>query len=210
MNSHIENKISAEFLKLFENKTNLTINKIFELLEYFFKLIFNDIKEDLGNYNINFNDKKEEKKVKDALEKYFKNDENSNCIDKQKIIHKNNLVYALRWFMCLVLFEEKDKNKKIKKSKKNLINYLNAEDLWGSKIYGNTKFNQELSELKKLNIEINKIIWLYDYLVEDEEEDDDYIKEIEDFIENKDNKVNQNILEESQEININRSNSEDN
>ena len=184
MNSHIEKNISPEFIKLFEDKKDLTLNKIIELFEYYLKLIFNYIKEDLENYAINFKDKKAEKKLKDELEKYFDIEEDINSKDKQKIISKKNLSNALRLFMCLVLFGEKDKNKKIKESKKNLINYLNIEDLWEKQIYTNTKFNKDLNDLKELNIQVNKIIWLYDYLVEGEDEED-YIKEIEDYIDRK-------------------------
>ena len=89
--------------------------------------------------------------------------------------------------MILVLFGEKDKANKIKANKKNLINYLGVEDLWNKKIYKDTNFNRDLNELKKFNIQINKIIWLYDYLIEKEEEED-YIKEIEDYIEKKNTK----------------------
>ena len=65
-----------------------------------------------------------------------------------------------------------------------------------------------MNDLRELNIQINKIIWLYDYLVEGEEED--YIKEIEDYIENKDEKEKQNNPEEKNEIILNNSNSDDN
>ena len=208
MNSHIEKNISPEFIKLFEDKKDLTLNKIIELFEYYLKLIFNYIKEDLENYAINFKDKKAEKKLKDELEKYFDIEEDINSKDKQKIISKKNLSNALRLFMCLVLFGEKDKNKKIKESKKNLINYLNIEDLWEKQIYTNTKFNKDLNDLKELNIQVNKIIWLYDYLVEGEEED--YIKEIEDYIENKEDKEKQNDPGETNERILNDSNSDDN
>ena len=146
--------------------------------------------------------------MKDELEKYFDNEEDINSKDKQKIISKKNLANALRLFMCLILFGEKDKNKKIKESKKNLINYLNIEDLWEKQIYTNTKFNKDLNDLKELNIQVNKIIWLYDYLVEGEEED--YIKEIEDYIENKEDKEKQNDPGETNERILNDSNSDDN
>jgi hypothetical protein len=184
MNSHIENDISQEFMKLFEDKKELTIKKIIELFKYYLNLIFNDIKEDLEDYKIDFDEKKAEEKAEDELEKYFFVDEKISNKDKQRIINKNNLAGALKWFMCLVLFGEKEKNKKIKASKKNLIDYLDAEDLWEENIYKDTKFNKDLIELKELNIQINKIIWLYDYLVEGEEEEN-YIKEIEEYIEKK-------------------------
>ena len=209
MNSYIENNISPEFIKLFEDKKDLTINKIIELFEYFLKLIFNYIKEDLENYTTKIEDKKAEKKLKDELEKYFDNEEEISSNDKEKIINKKNLANALRLFICLVLKKKKDKNKKIKESKKNLIDYLNIEDLWEKQIFSSDKFNKDLNDLKELKIQINKIIWLYDYLVEGEEEED-YIKEIEDYIENKDEKEKQNNPEEKNEIILNNSNSDDN
>ena len=205
INSHIENNISTEFLKLFEDKKDLKINKIIELFEYYLKLIFINVKEDLENYSTNFEDKKAEKKLKDELEKFFENDDDTSLIDKQKIINKKNLANALKWFICLVLFREKDKDKKIRKNKKNLINYLNTEDLWEKAIYSHSKFNKDLDDLKELNIQINKIIWLYDYLI-DEEGKEDYIKKIEDYID----KVKQNNPGESNEIILNSSNSNDN
>ena len=86
--------------------------------------------------------------------------------------------------MALVLFNEKDKVNKIKENKKNLFNYLNVADLWDKNIYEDTNnFNSDLVELKKCNIQVNKIIWLYDFLVEEEEEDPE--KDIKEYIENK-------------------------
>jgi hypothetical protein len=190
INSQIENNVSSEFLNIFEDKKDLTINKTIKIFEYFLKFIFNEIKEDLDDYKLVFDDKREEKKTKDELEKYFTkeeedNDDENNNIVNQKIINKINLASAIRWFIILVLFGEKDKENKIKANKKNLINYLNVEDLWNKDIYKDTKFNTDLNELKKFNIPMNKIVWLYDYLVEEEEDEEDYIKEIEDYIEKK-------------------------
>ena len=73
--------------------------------------------------------------------------------------------------MSLVLFREEDKENKIKANKKNLINYLNVEDFWQIKIFSDNKFNYELSELKQFNLQTYQIVWLYDYLVEEEKED---------------------------------------
>ena len=212
MNSHIENNISQEFLKLFEDKNNLTINKLIELFDYYLKLIFNDIKEVLEDYKIDLDDKKEEKKLKDELEKIFENDEEIRNKNKERIINKRNLARALKLFICLVLFREKDKNNKIKASKKNLVDYLNAEDFWEKNIHKDTKFKKDLNELKELNIYINKIVWLYEYLVEGEEEED-YIQEIEDYIAKKGENLgqaNKNNIVESNEIEINCSNNDNN
>ena len=123
INSQIENNVSPEFLQIFEDKKDLTINKTISLFEYFLKFIFNEIKKDLDDYKSDFDNKKIEKKTKDELEKYFKkeeedNDEENNINVNQKIIDKNNLASAIRWFMILVLFGEEDKDNKIKENKK--------------------------------------------------------------------------------------------
>ena len=78
--------------------------------------IFNDIKDDLDDYKLVFDDKREEKKTKTNEEE--NNDDENNIIVNQKIINKNNLVSAIRWCIILILFGEKDKDNKIKANKK--------------------------------------------------------------------------------------------
>ena len=41
---------------------------------------------------------------------------------------------AIKLFIALVLFREKDKENKIKSNRKNLIDYLKTPDLWDEKI----------------------------------------------------------------------------
>ena len=94
------------------------------------------------------------------------------------------MLSAIKWFMALVLFGEKDKENKIKENKKNLFDYLNVVDLWKKDVYKDSNFIKELNALKKLNIQINKIVWLYDNLAEEEEEEE-LIKEIKEYIEKK-------------------------
>lgn len=170
------------------NNLELTVNKTMAIFEYFLNFIFKEIKKDLQDYSLEFNDKKLEKKKKDQLEKYFKNEENNeeedDNLENRRIINTNNLATTLKWFMTLVLFDEKDKENKIKGNKKNLINYLNVADLWDKGIFKDNKFNSDLGELKKCNIPVNKIIWLYDFLTEGEEEEDPE-KEIKDYIKEK-------------------------
>ena len=161
------------------------------------KFIFKEIKEDLKEYSVEFTDKKLEKKTKEQLEKYFSfeegEDEEANIVVDKKIINKYNLTGALKWFMTLVLFNEKDKKNKIKGNKKNLMNYLNVADLWDKSIYKDDNFKFDLAQLKKCNIQINKIIWLYDFLVEEEEDDDEETeKEIKDYIEKNYSKQDEN------------------
>ena len=118
INSKIENNISEEFLQIFEDKKDLTVNKIPEIFECFLKLIFNDIKEEINEYQLEFQNEKAEKKLKSDLDKYFEkedeNDEDNDNNNNKKIINKDNLASAIRWFMALVLFRENDKENKIK------------------------------------------------------------------------------------------------
>ena len=67
--------------------------------------------------------------------------------------------------MVLVLFREKDKKNKIQYNIQNIINYLKTSDYWDNDIYNNEKFQEDLYELRIINIQINQIVWLYDYLV---------------------------------------------
>ena len=88
------------------------MNKTTEIFEYFLKLIFGDIKDEIEEFKQDYKDKKLEKKTKDELEKYFGEDSD------KKAIEKNSLLSAIKWFMALVLFGEKDKENKIKEKKK--------------------------------------------------------------------------------------------
>ena len=198
INLKIENNVSKEFIQIFENQKYLTINKTSEIFEYFLNLIFNEIKEEIEEFNIDFKDKEKEQKLKNELDKYFEieddkekvvNNINNNNDDNKKIITKENLSYAIKLFMSIILFREKDKENKIKSNKKNIFNYLNAEDLWSREVYTDSKFREELNKLKeKYNIQMSKIIWFYDYLIEEMEEYD-YKNKIEEYIKKKDQKV---------------------
>lgn len=133
--------------------------------------------------------KKKEAELDKFFEKEEENDDDNNINVNQKIINNENLSSAIKWFMVLVLFSEKDKKSKIKDNKRNIFNYLNTEDLWDRKIFKDKKFNNDLNELKKLNIQTNKIIWLYDYLVKgEEEEEENYIEQIKEYKEKKEAK----------------------
>ena len=84
------------------------------------------------------------------------------------IIKKKSLVTAIRLFISIVLQreEDKDKNKKIKANRKNIIDYLKEKDLWEVNIYKNENFEQNLEKLQSLNIKIKEILWFYYYLTD--------------------------------------------
>ena len=159
----LENNISKEFLSIFEEKEELTVNKTSELFEYFLKTIFKYVKEDIKDYQEELDEKELENK-KNKLEEYYQ---------KDSLIKKEDFESAIRLFLTLVLFREEDKENKIKSNPKNIVTYLKAVDLWDKNIYTDKKFIENLNELKNINIQINQILILVDII----EEDISYIKE---------------------------------
>ena len=192
----IDDSISADFKEIFKEKAELTVNKLSKLLDYYLKLIFIDIKKEMMKYQEEKeqngqNEQKEQKEQKEKeeqmetkpkevisnldekitaqLDEYFKK--------KDIIIDKEELENAIRLFITLVLFREKDKKNKIKLNRKNLIDYLKSPDLWNIKVYKNENFNLNLNELKLIKIQINQTILLLNYLTEGQEIDEFKIME---------------------------------
>ena len=194
-----QKNISKDFQDIFKDKNDignndLIISKIPNLFDYYLKLIFKYIKKDIEKYQekkdkkensknegetygINIEDKKEKKfyldeKIMQKLDKFFK--------EKDLIITKESLASAIRLFISLILFreEEKNKDKKIKSNRKNIIEYLKAKDLWETNIYNNGQFEEDLEKIKSLNIKIKEILWFYYYLIDNKEEGfEDEVKE---------------------------------
>ena len=152
---------------MFENNDSLTINKTYEIFEYYLKLIYEDIKNEIKKYQI----KLDNESIKEI----------ENIYSKENIIDKKNFAHAIRLFTTLVLFLEENKEKKIKSNLNNVINYLKAPDLWDKALYENEDFNSNLNKLKLINAHINQIIYLYDILGKDIEDNfcDDVKKQIE-------------------------------
>jgi hypothetical protein len=102
------------------------------------------------------------------------------------LLKKEDLASAIRLFITLVLFREKenDKDEKIKYNKKNIIDYLKNKDLWKSSLYNNkSKFEEDLSKLKDLNIKIKEILYFYYYL--EDKKDEGFEDEIVNYIKKK-------------------------
>ena len=166
-------KISNDFKVLFKGKEKLTISKITSLFEYYRNLIFERIKSQFKEYQV---DLEEEKKK--SVEDYF-NNENHHFLITKEIFKK-----SIRSLIILFLNFENDKENKIKGNQNNIINYfdIGIPDLWDINIYNNIDFNKELEELKKLNIKINQILTLYDYLGDDI--NDDYFEDVKRAVKN--------------------------
>ena len=156
---------SKNFIKIFENCDNLTIDKASNIFLYYMQLIFNCVKEEIKGYQTDL-----EEQSKKAVIDYN---------EKGHLISKKDFATAIRLFTTLVLFLEKDKEK-IKSNRNNLVNYLRASDLWNYDI-NSIDFNKNLNELKSTNAQVSQIIELYDALGGDIEENfcDDVIRQIE-------------------------------
>ena len=183
--SIVKNKknISDDFLNIFKDKDDLIVNKIPNMFDYYLKIIFKYIKKDIEKYQEQNENKNGVDKNKENIEE-IKEEKNININEKiiQKsdeifskkdiIIKKESLASAIRLFISLVLYreQEKDKDKKIKFNKKNIVDYLKGEDLWETRIYKNSEFEKNLGNIKELNIKINGILWYYNYLIDYKDE----------------------------------------
>ena len=96
-------KLSDEFKDIFNERNNLTINKLTNLFIFYLRLIFNKIiKDEFKEFqDNNIEEKKEE------IKKYF------NGQNKNKIIERNTFRNAIRLFLTLYLNNEKEKEEKI-------------------------------------------------------------------------------------------------
>ena len=205
--------ISEDFQILFKDKHDLTVGKITNIFDYYLKLIFKYVKEDIEKYqdkydvtkNLNINDKKNKNMDEKVVEEKPKLDkEIVNILDKifkseDFIIKREELSDAIRKFITLVLYREKEKNKdkKIKYNKKNIIEYLKRKDLWEKDTFGDRKFEENLLKIKEANIKIKEILYFYYYLInkdksekggEIENEDEKFEKEVEEYIKNNEEK----------------------
>ena len=159
--------VSKDFKKLFEKKENFTINKTTYLFEYFRNLILGMVKLQLKDFQYDL-----EEKQKNLIE---------TCFNEQKLITKEQFKFALRSFIVLFLNLVNDKENKIKGNQNNMVNYLDIPDIWDKSIYNNENFKKELDNLKKINAKINQIIYLYDFLGDNI--NNDYFQDVKKVIE---------------------------
>ena len=150
---------------LFENNNSLTIDKTLDIFEYYLKVIYKNVSSELKEYQEDLDDN-----LKEKLNKFY---------SKSHFINKKDLAQAIRIFITLVLFREDDKEKenKIQKNNNNIMNYLRAQDLWNYNIDNNEKFTKDFDVLKSMNIKIKQIIYLYEFLGKDI--DDNFFDDVE-------------------------------
>ena len=171
--------ISKYFEEMFKDKDNFTINKLSHILEYYQILIFDVIKNEIKEYQVEIkNDKIEE------IQNYFR---------KEHIIKQEIFASSIRRFIVLFLSKEKSKETKIKLNKNNLINYLNIQDIWDKKIFESKEFIDEFNELINLNVQLNQVLFLYDIL--GPENNEKFFKDVIEQI-----KKNEEMKKKSQEI----------
>ena len=111
------------------------------------------------------------------------------CFKEQGLITKEQFKFTLRSFIVLFLNLVNDKENKIRGNQNNMVNYLDIPDIWDKSIYNNENFKKELDNLKKINVKINQIIYLYDFLGDNI--NNDYFKDVKKVID-KEKELNKN------------------
>ena len=103
----LKENLSNLFIKFFEYNKSLTIDKTSEILDYYLKLIFEEVKDEIKKYQVELDNE-----LITNINNYFQ---------KEHFISKKDFSQAIRLFITLVLFLEKDKEKKIKSNRLNLV-----------------------------------------------------------------------------------------
>ena len=154
----LKDRVSNNFIKIFENNDGLTIDKTTSIFEYYLKAIYEVVNNEMKIYNQELNEES-----KNIINDYYQK-------SKSHFISKKDFASAIRLFTTLVLFLEEDKENKLKNNRNNIVNYLKEPDLWNQEIYEDENFNKNINELKSINAPINQIISLYEYLGKDIED----------------------------------------
>ena len=162
----IKDQLSNEFKRIFQNKNNFTIDKTSNIFDYYLKLVYEIIKDEIKDYQVEL-----EEKSKKEIEQYYK---------EKRIISKKDFSYAIRLFLTLVLFREEDLIN-IKSNCNNIINYLKGKDLWDKNKYNDEKFNENLNNLKNFKVKVNQSLFLYEFLGKDIE--DNFLDDVNEQIE---------------------------
>ena len=158
-----------------QRSNNLTIGKTTNLFLYYLRLIFDKIiKTKFQKYQINKKKEDIDEKKRNKIKKYF-DDDNNHLIKKE--IFRN----SIRLLITLFLYKN-DNEQKIKENKNNIVNYLNIKDIWVDISTNKSEFLEELRKIKKLNIQLNQILAVYDLLTCDKD-DEKYYNEVEKEIE---------------------------
>ena len=183
------------FKNLFKKSDSLIISKTTYLFFYFRDLIFAKINNALKDFQNDIDDEK-----KDAIK---------NCFKKQTVINEKVFKDAIRTFIVFFLNFEKDKENNIKQNENNIINYFDIPDIWDITISSLGNFKEELNNISQLNIKVNQILSLYDYLGDDIDSKyfEDVIRELENEKEIK--KINEKEAQPPKEEIENQNPSED-
>ena len=183
----LKDKISDNFIKLFDKQEGLTVDKTSGIFEYYLKLIYEDVNDEINKYQIELNENS-----KNIINDYYQ---------KSNHIKRKDFAQAIRIFMTLVLFLEDDKENKIKSNHNNIINYLKSPDLWSKDTYEEPNFYLNLNELKSADVKINQIIHLYEFLGKDIEDNafEDVKKNIQEEENQKESKDENNLDDEEED-----------
>ena len=145
-------KIPDDIKNLFASNP-FTISHILRVYEYFELLCFNEFKKNIDpSYKQIISDEK-----KENIDKYFKN-KADRCL-----LNQLQISTAVRRFISRSLVGIREDSEV--KENQELFDFLRyKEDCWNREISSSAKFDEEIEDLKKLNIQVSEALNLYERL----------------------------------------------
>ena len=139
----------------FNVKDKFKVDKLYNIILFFEKIIFGQIKIELNSCQIKLTEEE-----KGNISKYF-----SDYNNKTDLLSKERICIALRRLMTrslinLIIEEEIEI---IRESKENIVKYLYSPDLWDVSIENSDEIKDQLNKgIISLNISLNKILGFYE------------------------------------------------
>ena len=144
-------RIPEDTRNLFKNNS-FTISHILSVYEYFELLCFDEFKKNIDpSFKQIINDEK-----KNNIEKYFEKNQNA-------VLNKLEISSAVRKFISRNLAGTRE-DLNVDRNQELFFILQCKEDCWNAQIINNASFEEEIEQLKKLNIKVAEILNLYEKL----------------------------------------------
>ena len=150
INEEYAPKINEDLKEFLKNNTDITINKLSELISFLENLYFELAMEKRTEFR-----EKMDESTKNKIDEYYR-EKSGQFITKEKLSN------ALIKFLLIVAMNQKD-NAELIDINDNLFDYLNYKFLWNNNISNDSRF-KECDEYKNLGIYLKNAYDFYSYI----------------------------------------------